>query len=82
MADDLSREEFYHALGALSKAVDTGFDGVNRRLDRLNGQVVDHGESIAVLEDRDTRDKTARWTGIGGIATGVATFLYQHFGAK
>ena len=79
MSDELSREEFYHALGALSKAVDTGFTGVNARLDKINGQVNTHREEIAVLKDRGNRDGTARMTGVGGLATAIATFVWQKF---
>lgn len=76
---ELSREEFYHALSALSKSVDMGFEGVNRRLDSMNGQVREHGEAIAVLEDRGMQDNTGRGLGITGILTAIATFIYQHF---
>jgi hypothetical protein len=74
---ELSRTEFYHALMQLSKAVDSGFEGVNRRLDTMNGSVKRHGEAIAVLEDRGTHDRGARWGAFGnGVAT-AAIVLWQ-----
>lgn len=82
MPDGLSREEFRYALEALQRAVDRGFSELNGRLDVMNGQVRNHGESIAVLEDRNNRDQTARVTGVMGIITAVGTFLYSHFIAK
>lgn len=82
MTDGLSREEFRYALEALQRTVDRGFSELNGRLDVMNGQVRDHGESIAVLEDRDTRDNPARITGVVGLFTAVAGFIYQHFVSK
>ena len=76
---ELSREEFYHALGSLSKAVDNGFAGLNARLDTMNGQVRTHGQQIAVLNDRGNRDGTARGAGVAGLITAVATFIWQKF---
>ncbi|MES2958117.1 MAG: hypothetical protein V4792_08010 [Pseudomonadota bacterium] len=79
MADELSREEFYHALGVLSKGMDRGFEGVNDRLDRINGQVNTHREEIAVLKDRGNRDTTARNTGAVSILSSAAIFVWQKF---
>ena len=76
---DLDRDELYHALSVLSKSVETGFEGVNRRLDTMNGQVRLHGEEIAVLKDRGNRDGTARGAGLAGLITAVATFIWQKF---
>ncbi len=61
MERELSREEFYAALGALSRSVETlsnsmeksmelGFSQITTRLDKLNGKTERHGEDIAVLK--------------------------------
>jgi len=83
MERELSREEFYTALGALGKSMETGFNGVHARLDRLNGKTERHGESIAalnavqrvaaqVLEDDPPRHTSKRDSAIGGgIVAGV-----------
>jgi hypothetical protein len=77
MEEQIGREEFYHAFAQLSKAVDNGFENVNRRLDGINGQVREHSTDIAVLKDRGNRDNTARATGLGGIAASAALFIRQ-----
>jgi hypothetical protein len=76
---EISREEFYHALGALSKAVDSGFAGVNARLDKINGQVNTHREEIAVLKDRGNRDATARNASGASLLASAAMFVWQKF---
>jgi hypothetical protein len=80
--DGLSRDEFYHALQALAKAMDSGFDGINKRLDVTNGQVREHGQDIAVLNDRGTRDTGARAGAIASGAVTAAMALWQFFHAK
>jgi hypothetical protein len=80
MADtELSREEFYHALAQLSKAVDSGFHGVNARLDKINGQVNTHREEIAVLKDRGNRDVAARNASGASLLASGALFIWQKF---
>jgi hypothetical protein len=81
--DDISREELYHALGTLSKSIDVGFANINNRLDRLNGDVRDHGTDIAVLKvsvaqaGERGKDPAARWSAVGvGLGT-VATAVWQ-----
>jgi hypothetical protein len=73
---ELSREEFYHALNTISVAVDRGFERVNNRLDAMNGQVREHGEDIAVLQDRGSRDMSARWGAVGNGAATAAVALW------
>lgn len=66
---DISREE----LARLYQTLDDGFRGVHARLDKLNGTVGDHGEAIAVLEDRGTRDPLAR---VGGGIVAVILLIW------
>jgi pyrimidine operon attenuation protein/uracil phosphoribosyltransferase len=79
MAEELTREEIYRALDALSKAVDRGFQNVNTRLDTMNGQVRTHGEEIAVLKDRGHRDLTARNASGASLLASGALFIWQKF---
>jgi len=50
MERELNRDEFYAALGALSRSMETGFSGLNSRLDKLNGKTERHGEDISALK--------------------------------
>jgi hypothetical protein len=83
---ELSREEFYHALGALSKAVDTGFHGVNARLDVMNGRVNTSENRLTAIETREherdrmaTRDTAARTTSAVSLFGSFAVFIWQKF---
>lgn len=49
---DLQLEMIVKAIDTLRLDMQRHFDGVNGRLDRLNGQVGDHAKSIAVLQER------------------------------
>jgi hypothetical protein len=48
----------YLLLGRLEQTVTNGFEGINERLDALNGQTKRHGEEIAVLMDRSAKAET------------------------
>jgi len=80
MERELSRDEFYAALGALSRSMETGFSGLNSRLDKLNGKTERHGEDISALkavqvrEEREARDDEPSQSGRrdGAIGAGVA----------
>jgi hypothetical protein len=76
---ELSSEELYHALSVLTTAMDRGFDGINKRLDTMNGQVSIHGKDIAVLQDRGNRDATARNASGASILASAAIFIWQKF---
>ncbi len=62
---EISREE----LNRLYQALDAGFEGINDRLDRLNGTVREHDIKIGILEDRG---HPAAWGGgLGALIVGV-----------
>jgi hypothetical protein len=86
MDRELSREEFYAALGGVTKAVDSGFAQVNARLDKLNGKTERHGEAIAainavqrvaaqVLEDDPPRSSKKNSAIGAGVAAGVVVIV-------
>lgn len=82
MDRELGREEFYAALGGITKAVDDGFRQVNARLDRLNGKTERHGEEIAALkavqdepEPRKARDGRKDGAIGGAIAAGAMALI-------
>lgn len=57
--------------------------GVNTRLDVLNGRTRTNEKAIAVLEDRALRDPAARWGVVGAVIAGVAAEVgHRFFGAK
>lgn len=67
----------------LRQQLKDGFAGVNGRLDKLNSKVADHGEELAVLQDRS--DRSERQAGIagavtGGVASGVVLAMKAFFG--
>lgn len=51
-----------------------GFAGLNSRLDDLNGRLQQHGEDIAVLQDRSDGAEVSRWID-RGVAALVAAYL-------
>ena len=69
---DLSPE-----LRLIHDAMLRGFDGINERLDELNGRVRTNENDIAVLKDRGIRksDPAARWgaafVGLAGVLTEI-----------
>lgn len=84
MADpELSPSAVYLLLVRLEKQVSEGFDGINDRLDSLNGKVNRHETAIAVLtakaesppEAPSVRGSAMKWSAIGGgvIATIIET---------
>lgn len=77
-----SREEFYAALGGLSKAVDAGFAQINARLDRLNGKTETHGREIAALQERSRHvhrgeSRSRRDGAIGGAIAGAVMAVIE-----
>jgi hypothetical protein len=62
MERELSREEFYAVIGGLTKAVDDGFDQVNKRLDTLNGKTHENVADIAVLKALRAQEEKAEDT--------------------
>ena len=86
MSDQLEREEFYTALGALTRSMDTGFSGLNTRLDKLNGKTEAHGNRLTAIETREvereksaTRDTAARTTGVAGMVMSAVALIWQKF---
>lgn len=82
--EEISREEFYHALSALTRSIDSGFAGTNARLDRINGRVGATENKITAIEtlmdERDKqagKDNTARAGGFIGSAVGAAALIWQ-----
>ena len=60
------------------RAVGSGFDGVNARLDTLNSKTATHGAAIATLEERTGADWLARaGAGLGLIGTALASLLHK-----
>lgn len=56
------------------KVLQDGIDGINARLDRMNGRVSDNEQEIAVLKDRSDRaEKQGGLFGAigGGAVTGI-----------
>jgi hypothetical protein len=49
---DAQTEMLMAAIATLRSDMQVGFGGVNARLDKLNGQVLDHAQRIAVQEER------------------------------
>ena len=78
---ELGRDEFYAALNGITRAVDSGFDQVNKRLDRLNGKTEKHGEEIAALKatadagGSDTRSSKRDGAIGGAIAAGAMAII-------
>lgn len=70
MAAKDTHNEVMHLIGRLEGIVDTGFKGINNRLDTLNGKVAqamkdiaEHDKQIALLKDSDHRqDRWAAFT--------------------
>lgn len=65
-------------LRQIREDIKDGFQQVHVRLDALNGRLRETEANVAVLEDRATRDMTARVG--GGLSLMVATIgaLYQY----
>ena len=63
------REEILAAIKDLKVSMNGQF--------RFHGQrIEEHGEAIAVLEDRGSRDNVARWGAIaGGVVAAIAAYL-------
>ena len=83
---DLSRDELRQWLDMLRDDMQSGFNGVNMRLDKINDKVSIHAVKIGVLEDRSnaTRDPVARWGAVGTMlaAAGYAAWQTISGGAK
>lgn len=76
---DISRDDWKE----LKEDVSAGFAGMHRRLDEQNGRVRATEVAIAVLQDRGTRDPTARWTAaIGVFVVAVVEAAKQWMGGK
>jgi hypothetical protein len=71
----LEREEFKSWMELLRNDI----AGVHERLDELNGRTRVVENKVAVLEDRGSRDTTARVQGLGGIVASAASFIYAWF---
>lgn len=66
---DVSAREFEDWMKRLSGQI----DGVNLRLDKLNGKTAEHAEDIAVLKDRSNTDReTAMRDGKAAAVWGVS----------
>lgn len=50
--NEISTTTVFLLLGRLEKMCESGFEGMNGRLDKLNGRVGNTEQAIAVLEDR------------------------------
>lgn len=64
MSEMVSQAEFNRAVQHIREDIRAMGDGINRRLDILNGQTRKHGEAIVVLQSQlvnlDARDDTHR----------------------
>lgn len=84
--NEISTTTVYLLLGRLEKMCEHGFEGMNDRLDKVNGRVGHAEQEIAVLKDRADQTKTradeaadtadsargsARWWSLG-IASVIA----------
>ena len=65
-------------LDRLYERVDRGFADLNDRLDELNGRTRTAEQKIAVIEDRGTRDSSARWLGGLAMAGGILAELGKY----
>lgn len=84
MSAPVSRDEFASTVDRLIaanaedkievlNALRVGFEGINARLNTLNGRTNKHGEDIATLYERTTKDTLARVGAvIGAILGGLA----------
>jgi hypothetical protein len=66
----ITREDLREALRDMSAQMNRGFDGINDRLDTLNGKTDRHGSALAVHEERWQR--LDRATSTGHLASGSA----------
>lgn len=73
MGDPITRDEW----NRLIQTVDRGFEGLNNRLDRLNGRMGDTEQEVAVLKDRSDDTVRQRW-----IDRGVGTLIAGMLGIK
>lgn len=67
--------------------MDSGFGGINARLDRLNGKTEAHGKDIVrletLLDEREraaNKDTTARLGGFVGAVVGGVALVWQWMG--
>ena len=76
---DLSRDELRQWLDMLRDDMQSGFSGVNARLDKMNDKVSVHAVKIGVLEDRSnvTSDPAARWGAVGTMLA-AASYAIWH----
>jgi hypothetical protein len=76
---EVSQAEFQRWMERLHSEV----QGVNARLDVLNGRTRQNETDIAVLKDRSAGGSAAAWGGgIGAVVVAVAESLRWYFGSK
>jgi len=76
MKDDIQR-----SLGRLEGTINTGFNAINERLDKLNGSIKTHEEKINLLETfRDNLQGRMSIIGaIGGVIGTLITIFFNKF---
>jgi hypothetical protein len=75
MADDVTNGELHRLLVSLGLVLTE----IKGDVKAQNGTVADLKTRVALLEDRGTRDNSARASGIGGIAAAAAALIWQYF---
>jgi hypothetical protein len=71
---NVTRDDLDHAADRLEARMRDGFDGINARLDALNGRTRKNETAIAILEDRSPGRVGMM---AGGAVSGAVMVLWQ-----
>lgn len=71
---DATRDDIDHAADRIEARMRDGFDGINARLDALNGRVRKNETALAILEDRSPGRVGML---AGGVVSGLVMVLWQ-----
>jgi hypothetical protein len=70
--NEIKNDEFQRWMNQLARQI----DGVNDRLDELNGRTRASEQKIAVLEDRSAGGKSAAWGGgVAGVLISIVEII-------
>ena len=81
--DQITSGEFTRFAASIERQIQSGFEGVNHRLDHFDATVRAHGERLATVEERthDMKRSAQGWSaGISTLISALVSGLMSAFG--